>query len=206
MPETYRVQTTGTADGQTFTNVVEGEGNGKEVVSPTVPAAKTGTLTTRTDNDTGVLTMTAGHGFATSDKLDVFWSGGSRRNMTATVAVNAVTVDGGSGDNLPVVSTAVTAMKPTSVDFTVTGDDVLALMVSNPADDGYAVFMDDQVSPAEISAATFRVGLNSGFAYGLDTDPDNSADNPLAGVNTTSVKLSHGATADKTMRVVAIKN
>lgn len=71
-----------------------------------IPAGKVGSLTTRTDNDTGVATMVAGHGFVTNDVVDVYWDGGVRYNMTATVATNAVTVDGGAGDNLPAQATA----------------------------------------------------------------------------------------------------
>lgn len=77
----------------------------------TLPAAKAGSLTTRTDDNTGVATLSAGHGLVTSDVVDVYWSGGYRRGMTATVATNAVTIDGGAGDNLPLANTAVTLSK-----------------------------------------------------------------------------------------------
>ena len=52
--------------------------------SPSVSAGKAGSLTTRTDNDTGVATLAGGHGIVTSDKVDVFWAGGRRYGMTAT--------------------------------------------------------------------------------------------------------------------------
>lgn len=60
-------------------------------------------LTTRTDNDTGVITIVGGNrGLTTSETLNVYWSGGSRTGMTITNVTGAtVTVDGGSGDNLP---------------------------------------------------------------------------------------------------------
>lgn len=43
------------------------------------PPALLATLTTRTDNDTGVFTMTvgAGHGLVIGDRLDVYWSAGA---------------------------------------------------------------------------------------------------------------------------------
>jgi hypothetical protein len=82
-----------------------------EITLPALVAAQTGTLSTRTDNDTGVATLTTGHGIVTSgDKVDVYWSGGVRYGMTATVATNDVTIDGGGGDNLPAQSTAVTVV------------------------------------------------------------------------------------------------
>lgn len=81
-----------------------------------IAAAKTGQLTTRTDNDTGVLTMDSGHGFITGDKVDVYWTTSSvqycRRLMSATVSGDAVTVDGGSGTSLPSNLTSIVAMVP----------------------------------------------------------------------------------------------
>jgi hypothetical protein len=90
------------------------------------PDAHAAILTTRTDDDTGVVTFAvygtlttsdeahtgvvtaAGHGLAVGDHADVFWSGGARDHMDVT-AVNgdAVTVDGGTGTDLPVATTAV---------------------------------------------------------------------------------------------------
>lgn len=61
-----------------------------------------GTLTTRTDNDTGVITLSADHQVAVNDIVTVTWSGGSRTGMTVTAVTGAaVTVDGGTGTVLP---------------------------------------------------------------------------------------------------------
>lgn len=67
-----------------------------------------GTLSTRTDGDTGVCTLSSGHLITVSDTVSVWWSGGDRKGMTVT-AVNGslVTVDAGTGDNLPATSSAV---------------------------------------------------------------------------------------------------
>ena len=88
-------------------------------VSKNLPAAKTGDLTTRTDNDTGTLTMDPGHGISTGNKLDVYWvdpttgEEKSRVNMTVgTVSGNTVPIDLGNGDNLPLVNTEIRAMVP----------------------------------------------------------------------------------------------
>ena len=98
--------------------------------NPTVAAGKTGELTTRTDNDTGVATLSTGHGITTGQKVDVFWNGGRRYNMTATVATNAVTVDGGGGDNLPVQGTAVVLCVHTVVNAAFDPDDLTALLIT----------------------------------------------------------------------------
>ena len=88
-------------------------------VSKNLPAAKTGELTTRTDNDTGTLTMDPGHGIGTGNKLDIYWvdptTGAemSRVNITVgTVAGDSVPIDAGNGDNLPLVNTDIRAMVP----------------------------------------------------------------------------------------------
>ncbi len=87
------------------------ESGGVAQVSESIPAAKTGTLTTRTDNDTGTLTMSSGHGITTGAKIDIYWTGGRRYNVTVgTVSTNSVPFDLGSGDNLPTNNTAVTVM------------------------------------------------------------------------------------------------
>jgi hypothetical protein len=98
--------------------------------TPSVPAGNAGSLTTRTDNDTGIITLSAGHGLQNGDKVDVFWSGGRRYNMTAGVNVNAVTVDLGSGDNLPAQNAAVVVCRHQVVNAVFDPDDVAVLLVT----------------------------------------------------------------------------
>lgn len=87
-----------------------------------LPAGKAGTLSTRTDNNTGVATLSGGHGLATLDVVDVFWSGGARYGMDCTVATNDVTIDGGAGDNLPAEDTAVVLTKQVTINTQIDGD------------------------------------------------------------------------------------
>lgn len=198
MPETFRRQVTVTVDDITFTNVLEVEGDSIESTSPSVAAAKSGTLTTRTDDDTGVVTFATGHGFTTGNKIDIFWSGGSRRAMDATVAGDAATLDGGTGDNLPVLSTVITGMVPTEVPFVVDGDTVVGLAISCSVP-GYAVFVDD--AAAEITDATYALDNNESATW-ISGD----STNPLAGDVTSLVKLSHGSTSAKEMTVKVVFN
>ena len=99
-------------------------------VAETLAAAKAGTLTTRTDANTGVATMSSGHGIATNDVCDIYWTGGRRYGMTATVATNAVTLDGGSGDDLPAQGTAVTVQVQQEFSFVFTGDNAELLFLN----------------------------------------------------------------------------
>lgn len=72
-----------------------------------------GTLTTRTDNDTGVITVTDDeHTIKVGHKVTVSWSSGIRRKMNVTaVTGTAITVDAGSGNNLPSSSTSINIAK-----------------------------------------------------------------------------------------------
>lgn len=167
------------------------------IATPTVPAAKTGTLTTRTDNDTGTFTMTTGHGFLTNDKIDVFWTGGSRRTMTATVTGDSVVLDGGTGDVLPSATTAITAMKPTSVPMVLTGDNVDALAVACPtAVSGWVVFK---------ASGTVVVGYQLPAGAKAKVWASNMGiTNPLAGASVTTVEFSHGSTSAQEMTAAIV--
>lgn len=105
-------------------------------LSKEVKAGQAGTLTTRTDDDTGVATLGAGHGITTDDLVDVHWDGGARYRMTVTnVDGTAVTIDQGSGDVLPSQDTVLTAVSPRRVaDVDFDGDDLqMIVAVANKA-------------------------------------------------------------------------
>jgi hypothetical protein len=97
----------------------------------TANSAKTGTLSTRTDNTTGTLTMDTGHGLTTGQTIDLYWSGGVRYGVTVgTVSTNSVPISAGAGDNLPSATTAITAVVQQSVNLAIDGDetDILAII------------------------------------------------------------------------------
>jgi len=97
-------------------------GSGSIGIEETLPAAKAGTLSTRTDDNTGVLTLSSGHGITDGQIVDVYWSGGVRYGMTVgTVAGTSVPIDLGAGDNLPLVTTAITDVVHTSINVSIDG-------------------------------------------------------------------------------------
>ena len=51
--------------------VTSREEDGLHQHDPTLPAGKAGTLTDRTDADTGIITVAEGHGITDSDTVDV---------------------------------------------------------------------------------------------------------------------------------------
>ncbi len=105
MPTFLRSATTN-ADGDTVTQADSVTGTESAKVQLALTNGKVAQLTTRTDNDTGVITSTA-HGLSASDFVSFFWtnpdgSEGCRMNMDITgVTTDTLTVDLGQGDNLP---------------------------------------------------------------------------------------------------------
>lgn len=195
MPEvaTYSVQANVAGTPYIQNNSVSG--TNVERATPSVAAAKTGTLTTRTDDNTGTFTMTTGHGFVTSDVVDVFWLGGSRRGMTATVTGDSAVLDGGSGDVLPIATTAITAMEPTTVTMAADTTSTGVVVVAQCAVNGFVVFFN---STTPILTCQIRAGvLASIWVTGMGS-------NPLASA-ITSVKFSHGdSTQSQTMTAAVV--
>ena len=165
-------------------------------------AAKEGDLTTRTDNDTGTLTMAAGHGITTGARLDVYWDGGCRYGMTVgTVATNSVPIDGGAGDNLPAAATAITAMVPAEEAVGVTGNNVAAMgaFTNTTASKAAVVWADG-------SSATLAACVVTGGSDYIWTDQDGTT-NPLAGDTVAKVFVSHGdSTGTKRVRGILAYN
>ena len=137
---TVTVSTTANGGGlsASFTQTVNP--NVVATLNPVKAAAKTGSLAVRTNNNTGTLTMDAGHGFNTGDRLDVFWldpTTGAQKcqyKVTAgTVATNSVPISAGVGDNLPAALSAVTVQVAVPLDFPLTTTELVALAVGGAA-------------------------------------------------------------------------
>jgi len=104
--------------------------SGSIALEDTLSEAKSGTLTTRTDDNTGTLTMAGGHGFTDGQIIDIYWSGGVQRSVTVgTVATNSVPIDSGIGDNLPADETAITAVVQKSINLAIDGDNAKFIAV-----------------------------------------------------------------------------
>jgi|GEM_PF-790440 len=119
-----------------------------EVTLAAINSNNTGTLSTRTDNDTGVASLTSGHTIGDGNTVDVYWSGGVRYGMTASVSGNEVTIDGGAGDNLPVQDTAITVTTRTRINCSFDGDniDIIGVFYRNTDDTGAKAHVDFQDS------------------------------------------------------------
>jgi hypothetical protein len=154
-------------------------------------AAKSGQLTTRTDDDTGELTMAPGHGITTGQRLDVFWTGGHRRGMTVgTVAGDVVPIDGGSGDVLPANLTAITAQVPAEEAFNVVGNN-LQFLAARASRRGAVSFCDS----GNAEHLGFELNPTTGVDGGYQWYTGSGVTNPISGDTIAKVFFSNGSTA-----------
>lgn len=159
-----------------------------------LPAAKVGSLTTRTDNTTGTLTMDAGHGFTTAAVINLHWvaSGvpGVRYGVVVgTVATNSVPISGGAGDNLPAEASSITAVLPTMANVLVDGDNAKLLAIELKTTDtllrtsGHVAFRDasaDLIAELDLVTNVPRV-----------FDIEGGASNPFTGDVVTYIQASN---------------
>ncbi|WP_020472480.1 hypothetical protein [Zavarzinella formosa] len=194
MSFTGTFQSNANVEGRTYNASTTILSDNMAVSEKSVAGAKTGTLTTRTDANTGTLTMDAGHGITTGARLDLYWATGSRLGMTVgTVSVNSVPIDLGSGDDLPVASppTAITAKVPEVEELLVTGDNVQSISVYSA--------VRGKIVIAESGADALAKELPGTGGWNWFTG--NGQSNPLAGKAVAKVLFSHGETTPKTMRI-----
>ena len=72
-------------------------------------AAAVSTAFARTNDTTGTLTLSTGHGITTGAIINITWSGGSRQYVTVgTVSTNSVPISAGIGNPLPAANTVIT--------------------------------------------------------------------------------------------------
>lgn len=187
------------------TNAVSYVGNiVAEVVVPALVAAQTGTMTNKVDANTGDITLSTGHGILTADVVDVYFPAGVRYGMTATVAVNVVTVDLGAGVDLPVNTTACTIVKQTEIEVNFDGDDarIVGILYRNPSDTAALANLDLQdVGDASIVA----LGLVHEKVNGADDkiyDIANGDSNVFSGNRITHGAASHDSLFAATMYIL----
>ena len=160
-------------------------------------AAPAGTLTTRTDNVTGTITMTSGsHGITTGQRLDIYWDAGTGMGSGCAYGATAGTVAGtsipfatASGDILPAASTALIVKVPETESIVVTGNNATGIGLSTP----YA----GTIIIAAGATNTFVKRFTTTGAYNWNSTTGGT--NPIAGASITQIWMSHASTAAVTM-------
>lgn len=164
-----------------------------------IPAAKACQLTTRTDNDTGVLTLASGHGITTSHLIDLYSSDGLtriREDMAVTAADSTtITINAGTGSNLPSNLTNLAVCKQVNFLPTILPDTIeilgLQLVMPGVATVGRVVFIDDTTAVAGSGDGDISLVANKGLVYNIA----GGTANPLEGDPVVAGKLSHGNTS-----------
>jgi len=142
------IRISGSMGGLSIETTVTREGSGG--VPPqekSLPKADAGTLSTRTNDTDGTLTLGSGHGVATGNKIDIFWTDANGNLKCAygatvgTVAGNSVPFTGASGDVLPALDSAITADVQTALDCDFDGDK-LKMILAKSDRNGNLIFED----------------------------------------------------------------
>lgn len=206
MPQLTKSQTY-SGLGMTIAKSVARTGDGGSAREITLAAGKAGTLSTRTDNTTGTLTLGSGHGITTGASIDVYWAGGVQYKVTVgTVAGTSVPISLGVGDNLPAQDTAVVACVRTQINLDIDGDELELLAIcpefANTAANGAAVHVDFQDSAsAEIAELDFQGNVPR------EWDIAGGATNSFTGNPITKAFASNGSSAyDATLKLVWVQD
>ncbi len=163
----------------------------------TLDAAIAGTLSTRTSDTVGTLTLAADHGIETADTIDIYWSGGAQYDVTVgTVSGTSVPITGGTGPALPAQATAVTASEQQVIDLQFDGDDInmLAIYCANDA----------RVSFFEGATNEFSIDIEGGEVWFYADDAGWT--NPLASEDVSSVVVSQSSTTAADLRLGYLLN
>lgn len=188
------IQKTMTLGGVRFPQTDAPTGDGFIVHDVSIDPGDTGSLITRTDANTGVVTVDdSGHAIIQTDRVDVYWSGGCRRGMEVTNVSGAlVTIDGGSGDDLPIQGTTLTVIEPTLLDVVVLGTNVNAILMYTDKL-GQFTFVDS------VPTEHYHVELGEGCSR--EWMENDGVTNPITGDSINGVYVSHGDAAAATMRL-----
>lgn len=192
---TGTLQSVASLAGLSISSVVQREASGGVAQSPSLPAAKAGTLTTRTGDGAGAITLGAGHGLHQNDVVDVYWgtalaSFGVRYGVKIdAVNGNDVSFDdtpAAGGDVLPAQGTAVTVSKQVTIDTDFDGD--LLEMIAAACDRRAHLDFQD-AGGASLKAVTLLAGEIWSWFSG------SGVTNPLSGNPVGSIKASNADSA-----------
>lgn len=174
----------------------------------TLAAAKSGTLTTRTDANTGTLTMSAGHGLTDGQIIDIYWAGGVQYGVTVgTVATNSVPIDSGIGNDLPTANTAITAVVQKSINLAIDGDNAkfIAIVIETTTQSlrtaGHIQFRD--AANDEIAEIDFITNVPQTWHI------EGGSANPFTGDPITNLKASQANTTSTetyTLKIIGVQD
>ena len=156
------------------------------------------TLTVRTDNTSGSITASTGHGITTAQVVDLYWVGGQRRGViVGTVATNVIPFSGGLGDVLPAAAFAVVVSPRTQLPASVIGNNIAYFSM-------YATNRGTLTFTGSDSVEDVAYVIDDGGV--IDWRANAGVANPLAAQTNAYVYASHGQTSAKSMKVAILFN
>lgn len=191
--------------GETISRTISRTGDHPNPYVVSLPAGKAGSLTTRTDDNTGVVTST-GHGLTDATNVDVYWSGGVRYGMTvSSYDANTITLDGGAGDNLPTQDTAVVVNSQVEINAVIDGDNVQVIGICVETTDqtvADAAHVDLQDSGTATIAA---IELVTNIPWSWDSGSGQT--NPLTGNPIAKCYASNGSSSTAgTLKILSLED
>lgn len=178
-------------------------GNHANAYEVTLPAGKAVTSWVKTDANTAACNLPSGHGY-TNGKFDVYWSGGMRYGVDGTISTNALSLDGGAGDDFPAsATTGIVATKQVSIATTIDGDNSeIVAIVAEYADQ--ASTAKAHVDMQDSSATVVEIDLTANAPYVVDIE--GGATNVFTGNVIEATKASNGSSsAAATLKIVALE-
>lgn len=178
-------------------------------INKSVPAANAGTLTTRTDAVSGVITTTATHNVEAGDIIDIYHASGVTTGATVdAVHVANKTIDfsvadaAGSGTGawsiaLPAQDAAVTVMTKVEVELDVDMDTASVISVQSAKRGVFELSTNAAASGTPYDWCVLVEDADSKLWHEDECDP-----NPLVGDTVTKVYVTHDATSAAIMQVL----
>lgn len=163
----------------------------------TLPVGKAGTLTARTDANTGSATLGADHGITDGMIVDVRWAAGIRYGMTVgTVASLVVPLDGGAGDDLPTTTTPLVVSEQVAINTPIDGDAVKLASIFAEYDHPNSTAKAHVNLQDSGNASIYARTLNANRPRNYDLEDGEDA-NPFTGNPITQCKASNGSATEE---------
>lgn len=196
MPIQGQYAVSGSVQGRSYSVTTNINSNAALQIDESCLVAETGSLTTRTNNSVGEVTLnTNAVNIVTSDVVDLYWADGQRRGITVgTVSGTTVPLThSGSGDNLPTANTTVYVSPTRVVNTSIVGNNVTGIVIDSAgAEDGMYSFL---ASGTEVLGGRLNTGADYIWFSG------SGITNPLASNTITSIRVSQGGvTANNVVR------
>jgi hypothetical protein len=196
------------AGGVSIQQSVLRSGDGPIALQTTLAAGKTCTNWVKTDANTAACDLPGGHGY-TNGNFTCFWTESSvqkvRYNVPGTISTNALSLDGGAGDDFPVNGTSVVVCKVTVANILIDGDNAEIVGVcaesTDSASTSVAHVLFEDASNDDIAALTLEA--NEPRIY----DIEGGDSNVFTGDIITSAVLANGSASESlTIKVVGIQD